>query len=195
MLYKILRAIVVVFLKVIYGLKTEGQENIPVEGKAIICSNHIHALDPLVIAASTKRKISFLAKKDLFSSKLVALFFKFMNVIPVHRDGNDAYTFKVSMRVLKNDGIIGLFAEGTREGKDRNLLPFKQGISMLAIKTRSVIVPAYISGEYKCRGKLHVKFGKPFCLEEYYNKTNAQMDFSAIVNNEVAPRVAELKNS
>ena len=58
MLYKILRAIVVVFLKVIYGLKTEGQENIPVEGKAIICSNHIHALDPLVIAASTKRKIS-----------------------------------------------------------------------------------------------------------------------------------------
>ncbi len=193
-MYNFLRILMVIYLKIYYGLKIEGKENIPKTGRAVIYANHIHALDPLPVAAATKRKIAFLAKKELFSNKYAAYFFRWMKAISVNRDGNDAYSLIASMRILKEDGLLGIFPEGTREDARRRLLEFKPGVSMLAVKSESVLVPAFITGTYKFRGKLKIKFGAPYTLERYYGGKNTTDDFIALANGQVLGKLTALRD-
>ncbi len=194
-MYNFLRILMILYLKVYYGLKIEGRENIPKSGRAIIYANHTHAFDPLLVAASTKRKIAFLAKKELFSHKYAAFFFKWMKAIPVNRDGNDAYSLIASMRILKEDGLLGIFPEGTRQEARRTMGAFKPGVSMLAVKCEAVLVPAYITGDYKYRGKLRIRFGAPYTLDRYYGGKNADIDFTAVANGEVREKLMALKDA
>ena len=66
--------------------------------------------------------------------------------------------------ILKNDGAIGLFPEGTRnKTKDVFLLPFKFGTVSMAKKTNATIIPFGLTGDYKFRSKnLKIKYGTPF---------------------------------
>ena len=66
--------------------------------------------------------------------------------------------------MLRNDGAIGLFPEGTRnKTKDVFLLPFKFGTVSMAKKTDATIVPFGLTGDYKFRSKnLTIRYGEPF---------------------------------
>ncbi|MEA5637583.1 MAG: 1-acyl-sn-glycerol-3-phosphate acyltransferase, partial [Cutibacterium granulosum] len=43
-----------------------GEENIPTDGGAILASNHLGVLDPLIVASMIDRPITYPAKKELF---------------------------------------------------------------------------------------------------------------------------------
>ncbi len=191
-MYKLVRAIGRLYLRIIVGFSCKGQENIPVEGPAIICSNHIHLFDPLSICVCTKRIITYLAKKELFASKISKWFFSSCYAIPVSRDGNDAYSLKKSLEVIKKNELLGLFPEGTRE-KDAIALKFKAGVSMLATKTEVPVIPVFISGSYRFNGKLKVIIGKAIDLREYYGKKLTSQEYSYISNEIVAKKIFELK--
>ena len=69
----------------------------------------------------------------------------------------------LEITVLKDNGAIGIFPEGTRNRTQEILQPFKFGAVSLAEKTNAYLVPFAITGEYKFRSKnLTVTFGKPF---------------------------------
>ena len=52
--------------KLIYRLKVEGLENVPKDNAYIVCPNHLSTLDPPMIAGILPRRVSFMAKKELF---------------------------------------------------------------------------------------------------------------------------------
>ena len=54
--------------KLIYRVKLEGFENVPKKQAAIICGNHVHALDGPCLVAATLRRIHFMSKKELFKN-------------------------------------------------------------------------------------------------------------------------------
>jgi 1-acyl-sn-glycerol-3-phosphate acyltransferase len=87
--------------------------------------------------------------------------------IPVDRTRRDSSSAKSALKVLKKDGAIGIFPEGTRNKTDAFLLPFKQGTVRMADKTDSYIVPFGLTGDYKFRSKnLTVRYGEPFKIGE-----------------------------
>ena len=45
--------------------KIIGKENIPKEGAAVLCSNHIHVLDSVSIVSNIKRMMYVIAKEEL----------------------------------------------------------------------------------------------------------------------------------
>ena len=55
---------------IIYRPKIIGKENIPKDTAAIICPNHVHALDSTLIISMNKRHIKTLAKEELFKNRL-----------------------------------------------------------------------------------------------------------------------------
>ena len=124
---------------------------------------------------ATKRPIHYMAKKEYFEGKL-AWFFKFVGCICVNRNGNDKVAKNYAIDILKNNGAIGLFPEGTRNKTSKLLLPFKFGTVSMAQKTNATIIPFGIIGNYKFRSKnLTIKYGTPFkvndlTLEEANNK-------------------------
>ena len=104
-----------------------------------------------------------MAKKEYFDNKKVAWFFKASGCISVDRSKKDPVAKEKALEVLKDNGAIGIFPEGTRNRTKDLLQPFKFGAVSLAKKTDATIVPFAITGEYKFRSKdLKVTFAKPF---------------------------------
>ena len=156
--YKFIKPVLGSIFKIYYNPKVIGKENIPKEGSIIIAGNHKHVMDQCGIIISTKRVVHYMAKKEYFDSKF-AWFFKWTGCISVNRSIHD----ESALNVLKNNGALGLFPEGTRNKTDAFLLPFKFGCVSMAKKTDSYIVPFAVTGDYKFRSKnLVYRIGKPF---------------------------------
>lgn len=163
MLYRVGRFIFTPLFKFYFNPKIIGAENIPQDGAILIVGNHINFFDQFHAVISTKRFITYMAKREYFDSKKTKWFFKGTGCIPVDRSVHDENAKRCAMDVLEDGNALGLFPEGTRNKTDAFLLPFKFGAVSMAKKTEAYLVPFGITGEYKFRSKnLRVRFGKPF---------------------------------
>lgn len=160
LIYKILRPIATLFIKLIYRPKIIGKENIPKKGPFIFVGNHTSKLDPILLMGSTKRNIHFLGKHTLFKG-INSYFFKSVGVIPVNRTIKDKSVIPKSIEVLKNGGILGIFPESTINKTNDLIMPFKIGAVKMAFESKVLIIPVVIKGKYKIFGnKLELKFLK-----------------------------------
>ncbi len=162
-LYRFGRFILGPIFKFYYRPKIIGKKNIPKDGPIIIVGNHKHLYDQCLTIVATKRGIHYMAKKEYFDDAKVAWFFKGTGCISVDRAHGDKVAQELAISVLKDNGAVGLFPEGTRNKTDAILLPFKYGAVAMAKKTNAYIVPFGITGDYKFRSKnLTIRYGKPF---------------------------------
>lgn len=163
--YKLFMPFMRAVFKLYYNPRIIGAEKIPQEGAIVIAGNHKHILDQCLTIMATKRMIHYMAKKEYFDGKF-APFFRAMGCIPVDRANTDIKSVKSAMKVLRGDGAIGIFPEGTRNRTEDLLLEFKPGAATLAKKTDAYIVPFGLTGEYKFRSKtLAVRYGEPFKVD------------------------------
>jgi len=112
--FKIFRGVLGPIFKLYYNPKIENEEVIPSDGPIIVCGHHKHLFDQCLPIISTKRTISYMAKKEYFDNKKVAWFFKAAGCIPVDRTKKDDSAKAAAIDVLNNGGAIGIFPEGTR---------------------------------------------------------------------------------
>ena len=169
--YYIFRTILKPIYWLLYHPKIVGKENIPKKGPVLFCGNHRHVLDQCPVLIATRLPVHYMAKKEYFDSKM-AWFFKAVGCIPVNRQIHDEEAKERALNVLRNNGAIGIFPEGTRNKtigtKDEVLLlPFKFGAVSMAKKTDATIVPFGIMGSHKVFNRnLTCVFGKPFKVGE-----------------------------
>lgn len=172
LLYKILKFTFKPLFKFLYRPKIIGIDNLKVDGSLVIASNHIHALDPILIIVCSKRVVHFLAKKELFKGMFKPFFYS-VGTLPVDRKNKNDDTIKKAEEILKSGNIIGIFPEGTRNRTEKDLLPFKKGAVSFALNTDSMIVPVYIKGDYKILKKgLTIVIGKPYKVKNDMEKEN-----------------------
>ena len=166
-MYKVYKLVLGPIFKLYYNPKIIGREKIPKNGSIIVAGNHKHLYDQCLTILSTKRYLTYMAKKEYFDNKKVAWFFKSAGCIPVDRSKKDANATSKALEILNNKGAIGIFPEGTRNKTKELLLPFKFGAVSMAKKTDSYIVPFAITGDYKFRSKnLKVVYGTPFKVDD-----------------------------
>ena len=156
--YKSIRDIIGLPIKLIFKPTINGIENIP-NKPYILVGNHKSFWDIPFVALYLKDDIHFMAKKEFFSNKITKYLFEKLGAYPIDRDNLDLNAIKTSLSLLKSGNIIGIFPEGTRNKTDDIILPFKSGITRIAKKTNSLIVPFGISGEYKHNGNLRLNYG------------------------------------
>lgn len=149
--YKIIRFIVLVASRLIFRYKMIDVEKIPQSGKAVICCNHTSGWDAVMLAACCKkRQIFFMGKKELFENKILRWIFSKAGGFPVDRDGSDLGAIKKAQNVLKNDGLLCIFPEGTRS-YNGDMHQGKAGAALVAVGTKSPIIPISIYREGKAK--------------------------------------------
>ena len=172
---KITRRIIKFIFKLIalflYRVKVVGKENLPKEGSSLICPNHVHPLDSAVIIATAKRKINVLAKEELFKAGIAKWFAKVFGIYPIKRDSADMGAIKLSLKLLKNEELLMIFPEGTRDGMAKGVKP-KKGPVILAIKSGKPIIPVALQGSFKVFRKVKINIGKPIDYSEYKGQTS-----------------------
>jgi 1-acyl-sn-glycerol-3-phosphate acyltransferase len=169
MLYAICKAIVVVIMKLLFRVEARGTEHVPATGPFLIVANHSSFLDPPMVGGMTPRRLTFLAKAELFRIPVFGALIRRLGAQPVRRDGADPSALRTAQRVLQDGGALLVFPEGTR-GDEGVLRPAKPGAALLAMQTGVPVVPAYVRGSGRAwpRGrrlprpaKVVVTFGPP----------------------------------
>ena len=169
-MFHFIQALAYLPMAMVYPTKIVGRKNLP-KGKVIITLNHTSNLDAVVLILNTWEKKYFLAKKELFVSKARSWFLKKMGAIKIDRGIADVSAIKEAFKVLKNNKKLVIFPEGTRnKTEELNLQQVKHGAAMIAIKTKTPIVPLWILNRPKAFRKTKILIGKPYELDEFYGQ-------------------------
>ena len=180
-IYYLASVLLPTYYRLVYGLKVEGKENIPLEGPVILASSHVTARDPLFLGCSSKRPIHYMAKASLFKNRFLSAIIRHAGAFPVERGTGGTDALQEAYDLLEKDRIVGVFIEGTRS-KTGELLNPKTGVSLLAFKTHATVVPVSIIGQGgKCPkafgGKMRIMIGKPIPFEELNIPEESSMHF------------------
>ena len=167
--------------KTFFKFEVIGTENIPSEGNLIIAANHKSNLDPIFVASAVdkKRKMTAIAKEELFKNKILAKILNKVEIIPINRQNPGLGTIKRILKYIKNDYALVMFPEGTRSKTD-DFNNAKAGLSLFATKAKAEIVPCTIYSSYKLFKPAKIYFGKPISLEEYYKQKLTSEDHERI---------------
>lgn len=167
--FKIVRAIVRMFLMFVFRIKIYGKENMPTEGGAIVVINHRSNWDVVIAGITSPRKLGFMAKAELFECKPLGMLITALGAFPVQRGKGDIGAIKAALTRLRKEEIVAMFPEGKRV-KDNESVTAKPGAVMLAHKAKVPIIPIKLTGKYRWMSKINVVIGTPITLEEYYDE-------------------------
>lgn len=120
--------------------------DLPKSGGAILISNHISGVDPLLLIAACDRPIRFMIAKEEYQRFGLNWLFKGAGCIPVDRTGRADIAFRQSKRALDAGEIIALFPHGKIHLDNVKPYRVKGGIKRLAELTRKPIIVARITG-------------------------------------------------
>ena len=156
----IIKFIFKIFAIILYRPKIVGKENLPKDGGALLCPNHVSTLDAAVIVAMFKRKVNVLAKEELFKNGFLCWIADLFGIYPVKRGKADMQAIKISLTLLKRNELLLMFPEGTRNGMAKGIKP-KNGAVLIAATAGKPIIPIGIQGSFKPFTKVIVNIGKP----------------------------------
>jgi 1-acyl-sn-glycerol-3-phosphate acyltransferase len=131
--------------RVYHHVEVEGEARLPRSGPAIVLSNHISGLDPLLIQSVVHRPIVWMMAREYYEIAALRWIFESIRAIPVSRDGKDSSALRAALRTLDDGHLLGIFPEGRIETR-RELLPFQTGAAMIALRGRAPVVPVYQMG-------------------------------------------------
>ena len=131
------------------GIKVRiaGTENIPNDRAAIYCANHQSNVDPPILFTSLIPRMHIVYKAEINAIPLLARAFRHGGFVPIERRNKEAAmrSLEAGARSIQAGNSFLIFPEGTRS-KDAEMLPFKKGGFLMALKAQAPIVPVAISG-------------------------------------------------
>jgi len=183
--YRVSKWLVRSVFKVLFGLKISGGENLEFGENFIFASNHISYGDPPIVGCALDREVYFLAKKELFVNRFFEWLISKYHAIPIDREGLDRRALTTVIGKLKSGESILMFPQGTRS-RDGKLKKLKTGLGFIALKSRSNIMPLYVTGSddlgacFLRRKKLRVRIGPPIRLDRDYKPEDRKRDYRII---------------
>lgn len=130
-----------------FSLRMQGQDNMPLDGPALVVANHQSFLDPLVIGLCARRPLVYLARKTLFKHPVFAALIRSLNAVPIDQEGVGKEGIRVVLEQLGRGRAVVVFPEGERT-MNGAMLPLRPGIHLLIKRARAAIVPVGIAGAY-----------------------------------------------
>ena len=126
---------------------------LPSQGGALIASNHVSGLDPLLLIAAARRPLRFVIAKEQYQRYGLTWLFRAIGCIPVERERLPEQALRQALRALQRGEVVVLFPHGTIHLDNDPPRKLKGGVVSLARLTGCPIYPARVEG---IRGQGHV---------------------------------------
>ena len=154
-----------------YKFKLSGNRNALLKTPCIVASNHISYFDPFIVSWATRRRLAYMAKKELFEeSSYVAKNISRLGGFPVNREKLEVSTIKSAKEVFKAGWNLCIFPQGGIR-KNKKIEEANKGFAVLSKMMNADILPVSISGLEKYNWNIfkkpviNVKVGEPISHE------------------------------
>jgi len=160
--YRVVRAVVSPFYRAGCRVRTEGLDNVPIDGPVILAANHMSFFDSVVLTLSVPRRTRFVGKAEYLDSWKTRFVFPALGMIPIRRSaGRQALAaLDTAAAALDHGDMLGIYPEGTRS-RDGLLHRGRTGVAQLALMTNAVIVPIGLVGTERVQ-PIGAKVPRPF---------------------------------
>lgn len=194
------------FLLWFFRVRVEGLENVPATG-AILAGNHVSHLDPMLMWVVTPRPASFVAKAELWDSRLLGWMLDRFWAFPVKRGTADRTMISEATKLLAGGALVGMFPEGTRNrSEDAEALGEAHGgVAFIASRAGVPVVPVGIDGtrdalpagrSFPVRTSVMIRFGEPFVQESTSTDRKTQLaEFTSQIMSHIAQERARAKEA
>jgi 1-acyl-sn-glycerol-3-phosphate acyltransferase len=145
LVYWLSRAVLEPFFVLYFRMGRIGRAHIPREGGVIIAANHRSFLDPFMIGTLLRRPVYFVAKRELFTNRVLAWWLSALGAFPVDRGNGDRDAMDTARRIIERGDCVVIFPEGTRTRPGALGAP-KRGVGRLALETGAPVVAVAIIG-------------------------------------------------
>jgi 1-acyl-sn-glycerol-3-phosphate acyltransferase len=124
-----------------------GAEHLPTSTAAVYCANHQSNVDPPLLFKVLHPRMHILYKAEIDAIPILARAFRLGGFIPVDRRNKEAAlrSIEAGAQSIRAGNSFLIFPEGTRS-RTSDLLPFKKGGFIMAIKAQAPIVPVAVQG-------------------------------------------------
>jgi 1-acyl-sn-glycerol-3-phosphate acyltransferase len=183
-IYDLVRLILTPYVVLFHRARCIDSDNVPQEGPGIIAPNHFSNLDHFFVAVCLRRRVSFMAKSQLFK-RPIQFILTHGATFPVRRGHEDEETFKTARTVLDRGDVLIMYPEGGRSRTGELGTP-RRGIGRIALESGAPVVPTAISGSQKARNwkrlqfpSVTIQYGKPIRFERVESPTPEQAQAAA----------------
>jgi 1-acyl-sn-glycerol-3-phosphate acyltransferase len=166
-------------------IQISGQEHIPHSGPTILAPTHRSRWDPMLVPYIagpyvTGRDIRFMTSQDEMKG-IQGWLVRRLGGFPVDTDNPSVATFRYSIDILVQGGMLAIFPEGNIF-RDHELHPLKKGLTRIAMQAHSAapeqevkIIP--ISFKYstplpKMGSSVRISIGSPLLASNYAGKSS-----------------------
>lgn len=115
-----------------------------VKGGVLIASNHVTFTDPILLyCVFWRRRLRFLATKDLYKSKFLEFLFSAVGCIQVDKENFNICTLHDVVDKLKDGKAILIFPEG-QVNQSEQTLSYKSGVVLMSQLSDVPVQPVFI---------------------------------------------------
>jgi len=130
------------------SVKVKNREKLPLDGQFLLMSNHRGIIDPLIVEVALEETDIFglwISKKELYNSPFFGMFVRNAGSILLDREKSQMGGFFADIKSHTKEGSsVFIFPEGTRNKSEKELIEFKEGFRIIALKNRLPILPVFI---------------------------------------------------
>ncbi len=176
----VIGAVLTTFKALRWDVRVTGVEHVPVTGGAVVATNHVGYLDFVfsgygVRQQRGKRRLRFVAKREVFDHRISGPLMRAMGHIPVDRGGQTEHAMRDAIAALRGGDMVGMFPEGTIS---RSFVPLagRPGAVRMAMGAGVPLIPGAVWGTQRIYTKgrkptpargtvVTVTFGPPVAYE------------------------------
>jgi 1-acyl-sn-glycerol-3-phosphate acyltransferase len=135
--------------RLLFRVHTHHQERIPARGPVVVVANHSAFVDGPLLFGLLGRRAVFWVKQEMFTG-VAGFGLRRIGQLPVRRGEADRRPLTAAVGVLRGDGLVGVFPEGTRGSGD--VAAAQHGAAWLARTSGAAVLPVVCRGTRRPEG-------------------------------------------
>lgn len=199
--------------RLLWPLDVTGVENVPTSGPAVLCPNHLAAIDSFMLPAVLDRPVIYVGKAEYLDDWKTRWLFPALGMIPIDRRGGEhaAGALSAARQVLTGGGLFAIYPEGTRS-RTGKLYRGHTGAARLAVEAGAPIIPVGLVGTDEVQPvdasvpqpfkRVRVEIGTPIDVDRYRRRIGdhalyrelideVMFEIQAMTGQEYVPRYAK----